>query len=92
MDLDFDLFFYYWGEFLKCSARVYTFLFISKIHPNTKIRDQNLSSSKVVTFHYVGACLLLKLLDFSQNVDLPIAMTTAKIFMKGKNLIPKINV
>ena len=26
------------------------------------------------------------------NIYLPMAMTTAKIFMKGKNLIPKINV
>ena len=54
MDLDFDLFFDCWGEFLKCSAGVYTFLFISKIHPNTEIRDRNLSPSKVVTFLYVG--------------------------------------
>ena len=38
-----------WGEFLKCSAGVFTFRFISKIHPNTKIRDRNLSPSKVVT-------------------------------------------
>ena len=43
-------FFYCWGEFLKCSAGVYTFLFISKIHPNTEIRDRNLSPSKIVTF------------------------------------------
>ena len=50
MDLDFDIFFYCWGEFLKCAAGVYTFLFIMKIHPNTDIRDQNLSPSKVVTF------------------------------------------
>ena len=34
-----------------------TFLFISKIHPNTEIRDRNLSPSKVVTFLYVGTCL-----------------------------------
>ena len=56
MDLDFDIFFYCcWGEFLKCSAGVYgTFLFISKIHPNTEIRDQNLSPSNVVTFLYIG--------------------------------------
>ena len=49
IDFDFNLFFYCWGEFLKYSARVYTFLFISKIHPNTEIRDQNLSPSKVIT-------------------------------------------
>ena len=47
MDLDFDIFFYCWGEFLKCSAGVFTFLFISKIHvPNTEIRDRNLKSIK----------------------------------------------
>ena len=51
IDLDFDIFF---TEFLKGSAGVYTFLFISKIHPNTEIRDQNLSPSKIVTFLYVG--------------------------------------
>ena len=39
---------------MKCSARVYTFLFISKIHHNTEIRDRNLSPSKVVTFLYIG--------------------------------------
>ena len=49
MDIDFDLFSYCLGEFMKCSAGVYTFLFISKIHPNAKIRDQNLISSKDVT-------------------------------------------
>ena len=43
-----------WGEFLKYSAGVFTFLLISKIHPNTEIRDRNLSPSKVVTFLYVG--------------------------------------
>ena len=31
------------------SAGMYTFLFISKIHPNTEIRDRNLSRSKVVS-------------------------------------------
>ena len=41
--------FYCWGEFLKCSAGVYAFLFKSKIHSNIKIRDLNLSPSKVVT-------------------------------------------
>ena len=42
MDLDFDIFFYCWGEFLKCSAGLYsTFLFINKIHPNIELRDQN---------------------------------------------------
>ena len=55
MDLDFDLF-YCWDEFLKCSARVYTFI-VSKIHPNTEIKDQNPSPSKVVTFLYIGTCL-----------------------------------
>ena len=57
MYLDFDLYFYYWGEFFKSSAEVYTFLFKNKIHPNTDIRHQNLSPSKVVTFLYVGTCL-----------------------------------
>ena len=57
MDFDFDPFLYCWGEFLKCSAGVYTFLFISKIHPNTEIRDRNLSASKFVTFLYLGTCL-----------------------------------
>ena len=58
MDLDFDIFFLYcWGEFLKCSAGVHTFLFISKIHLNTEKRHRNLSPSKVVTFLYVGTCL-----------------------------------
>ena len=51
MDLDFYLFFYCWGEFLMCSAGVYTFLLLGKIHSNiTEIRDLNLSPSKVVTF------------------------------------------
>ena len=52
MDLDFDLFFYWWGEFLKCSTVVYIyiFVFINKIHTNTEIRDRNISSPKVVTF------------------------------------------
>ena len=44
---------FWWGEFLKCSAEVYTFLFISKIHPHTEIKDQNLNPSKVVTFLYI---------------------------------------
>ena len=62
MDLDFDIFFYCWGEFSKCSVDsvgVYTFLFISKIHPITEIRDRNLSPSIVVTCLYVGTCLWL---------------------------------
>ena len=50
MDLVFYIFFYCWGEYLKCSAGVYTFWFISEIHPNAEIRDQNLSPSKVATF------------------------------------------
>ena len=49
-----SLFYWCWGEFLKCSAGVNTFLFISKINSNTEIRDRNLSPSKVVTFLYVG--------------------------------------
>ena len=59
MDYDFDIFFYCWGEFLKCSTRVYTFLFISKFHPNTEIIDRNLSPSKGVTFLYVGSYVSL---------------------------------
>ena len=46
--------FYCWEEFLKCSAGVYTFLLISKIHPNT---DRN--PSKVVTFLYVDTMSLM---------------------------------
>ena len=46
--LRFRSLFYCWGEFMKCSVGVFTFLFISKIHPNIKIRDRNLSPSKVV--------------------------------------------
>ena len=42
---------------LEVFCWVYTFLFISKIHPYTEIRDRNLSPSKVVTFLYVGKCL-----------------------------------
>ena len=38
------------------SWSVYIF-FISKIHPNTEIREQNPSPSKVVTFLYVGKML-----------------------------------
>ena len=57
MKLDFDLFFYCWDEFLKCSAGVNTFLFISKISPITEIWDQNLGPSKIVTFLYKGTCL-----------------------------------
>ena len=58
MDLDLNLVFYCWGEFLKYSAGVYTFLFISKIHPNnTEIRDRNQSPPKVATFLYVGTSL-----------------------------------
>ena len=52
--LRFRSLFFCWGEFLKCSAEGYTFLFISKNHPNTEIRDRNLSLSKVVTFLSVG--------------------------------------
>ena len=48
--LRFRFLFYSWGEFLKCSAGVYTFLFISKIHPN-------LNPSKFVTFLYAGTGL-----------------------------------
>ena len=59
MDLDIDLFFYCWGEFLKCSAGVYAFSFISKINPHTEIRDRNLSPSKVVTFLYVGMSVVI---------------------------------
>ena len=57
MDLDFDHYFYCWDEFLNCWAGVYKFLFIRKIHPNTEIRDRNLSPLKVVAFLYVGSCL-----------------------------------
>ena len=48
--------------FLKGSAGVYTFLFLSKIHPNTEIRDRHLSPSKVVTFLYVGSTCRLWLI------------------------------
>ena len=34
-------------------------MFISRIHPNTEIRDQNLSPSNVVTFLYVGTYMSL---------------------------------
>ena len=47
--LRFRFLFYSWGEFLTCSAGVYTFLFIIKIHSNAEIRDRNLSPSKVVS-------------------------------------------
>ena len=63
MDIDFDLFSYCLGEFMKCSAGVYTFLFISKIHPNAEIRDQNLSPSKVVTFFFIGRYMSLTFLQ-----------------------------
>ena len=55
--LRFRSLFYCWGQFLKCSVGVYTFLFIGKIHPKTEIRDRNLSPSKVATFLYVCTCL-----------------------------------
>ena len=80
MDLDFDLFFTVGDEFLKCSAVVKleyigTFLFISKIHSNSEIRDQILRPSKVVTFLYVGTCLcknhvLLKYLNILRGKSL----------------------
>ena len=62
MYLDFCLFFYYWGELLKCLAGVYT-LFISKIHPNTEIRDQNLSPSRVIKYRFGYEYDNLKLLS-----------------------------
>ena len=30
------------------------YIFIGKIHPNTEMKDSNLSPSKVVTFLYIG--------------------------------------
>ena len=47
--LRFRSLFYCWGEFLNCSAGVFIVLFKSKIHPNNKIMNQNLSPIKVVT-------------------------------------------
>ena len=49
MDLDSDPLFYCWGELLKYSAGEFTILLISKIHTKPKIRDRNLSPSKVDT-------------------------------------------
>ena len=48
MDLDFNLFFLL-GLIWKVQLECIHFGFISEIHPNTEIRDQNLSPSKVVT-------------------------------------------
>ena len=47
--LRFRFLFYCWGELLKCAAGMFTFLVLSKIHPNINIRDQNLSPSKVIS-------------------------------------------
>ena len=60
MDLDFNIFFTVgvnsWSVQLECIH-----FFKSKIHPNTEIGNQNLSTSKVVTFLYaVGTCLRVK--------------------------------
>ena len=57
--LRFRSLFYCWGEFLKCSPGVFTFLFISKLHPSTTIRDQNLSPSRVVTLLCIKVSMTL---------------------------------
>ena len=56
--------FYCWGEFLKYFAGVFTFLFISKIRPNTKTGDRNQSPSKVVTLLCKEFMTLSFYLDF----------------------------
>ena len=70
MDLEFDpLFWMCWGEFLLINKNVSTPAFnTSRIHPNSKKRDRNISTSKGVTFLYIGTymsldiCILRKII------------------------------
>ena len=71
MDLNFDLFY---TDGVNSWSGMYTFLFISKIHPNTEIRDRNLSPSKVVKFLYVGNVHVSDIIQILcvSNITLPI--------------------
>ena len=51
--LTFQSLFLLLGWILEVFSWMFTFLYISKISPNTKMRDQNLSPSKVVTLYSV---------------------------------------
>ena len=72
MDIDFDPLFQCWMHvnFNYINKNVYTpILNTSRIHPNSKKRDRNLSPSKVVTFLYVGTWYMsLEYMGISTNL------------------------